>query len=73
MSNGYQNTDDSITDPGAIGTRLRRYAAVFTNCIKALVQFLLWLIVGLAALAGAYASVRVILVAVRLILNAFGI
>ncbi len=73
MNNEYQNTDDSPTDTGALGRKLQRRVAVFTNCIKALVQFLIWLVVGLASLAGAYTAIRVILVGVKLILNAFGI
>ena len=73
MSNGYQNTEDSATDTGTLGSKLRRRAAIFTDCIKASVQFLIWLVIGLAALAGAYAAIRIILVGVKLILNAFGI
>ena len=73
MNNEYQNTDDSISNTGALGRKLQRRAGVFTNCIKALVQFLIWLVVGLASLAGAYAAIRIILVGVKLILNAFGI
>ena len=73
MNNEYQNADDSPTDTGALGRKLQRRAGIFTNCIKALVQFLIWLVVGIASLAGAYAAIRIMLVGVKLILNAFGI
>jgi hypothetical protein len=48
-------------------------ARTFARYVKALVLFVAWGIVGLVSVAGAYLAVRVVLVAVRLVLNALGI
>lgn len=53
--------------------KLQQFTGTFVNFIKSAVEFLVWLIVGLASLAAAYVAVRAILVAVKITLNALGI
>ena len=48
-------------------------ARVFSMYVRALVQFTIWAIIGLAAVAGAYVGLRAILVAVTTVLKALGL
>ena len=48
-------------------------ARIFSQFVRALIQFLIWATLGLASVAAAYLAVRAILVAVRMGLKALGI
>ena len=48
-------------------------ARIFSQYVRAIVQFIVWAIIGLAAIAAGYVSLRAILVAVRIVLTALGI
>ena len=49
------------------------FARIFSQYIRAIVQFIIWAVIGLAAIAAGYVGVRAILVAVRIVLRALGI
>jgi len=48
-------------------------AQIFTQYIRAIVQILIWAVIGLASLAGAYVAVRAIWLGVGFVLKAIGI
>lgn len=48
-------------------------AQTFAQYIRAIVAILIWTVVGLACLAGAYVAIRGIWVAVQFLQNALGI
>ena len=48
-------------------------ARVFSQYIRAIVHFIIWALIGLAAIAAGYVGIRAILVAVRFVLDALGI
>ena len=73
MNTEYQNTESQINSYGTSGRKLLHLAAIFADSIKAVIHFLIWLVIGSASLAAAYLGIRVILVAVKIISKALGI
>lgn len=51
----------------------QNFARIFSHYVKAIVWILIWAIIALASLAGAYVAIRGIWIAVKLILKAVGI
>lgn len=49
------------------------FARVFSQYVRAIVQFVIWAIIGLTAIAGGYVGIRALLVGVRIVLRALGI
>ena len=49
------------------------FVRIFGQYVKAIVQFLIWIIIGFSAIATAYVTARVVLVAVKAIFTALGV
>jgi hypothetical protein len=49
------------------------FVHAFSRCVRAMVEFIVWAIIGLIAIAGGYLSVRALLVAIKIVLKALGI
>jgi hypothetical protein len=47
-------------------------ARLFSQYVRAIVQFIVWALIGLATIATGYVGVRAILVGVRTVLRALG-
>lgn len=48
-------------------------ARTFSQYVKAVVQILVWAVIGLTSLAAAYVTIRALWIAVQMILQALGI
>ena len=53
--------------------KAKGFTNTYTAWIKAIIQLLIWSLIGLAVLAASYVGIRGILVAVKVVLNALGI
>jgi len=49
------------------------FSRIFSQYVRALVQFLIWATIGLTSVAGAYIALRAVLVGVNTVLRALGI
>jgi hypothetical protein len=49
------------------------FVRVFSQYVWAIIQFLIWSILGFAGIAATYVAVRIVLVVVKAIFNALGI
>ena len=54
-------------------TNPEHIARTFSQYVKAVVQILVWAVIGLASLAAAYVTIRALWIAVQMILQALGI
>ena len=73
MANENENYEDMGNTSQSLAGKFQQFTNTFTDCIKAIVQLLLWLLIGFASLSAAYIGVRAVLFVVKAMLNVVGI